>query len=109
MYVFVDIKRCIKCDVEHLVATVRHNFEPSARLAVAGTIQFASSTQMMTGIPMAPEAPNGHPPAAAHLTAEVRGVLLRLNEWHPLGSGAGPSALRVCDRVTVCVCVCVCV
>ena len=46
MYVFVDIK----CDVEHLVATVRHNFEPSARLAVAGTIQFASSIQVMTGI-----------------------------------------------------------
>uniref|UniRef100_A0A061R333 2-(3-amino-3-carboxypropyl)histidine synthase subunit 1 n=1 Tax=Tetraselmis sp. GSL018 TaxID=582737 RepID=A0A061R333_9CHLO len=41
MYVFVDIK----CDVEHLVATVRHNFEPAARLALAGTIQFASSMQ----------------------------------------------------------------
>lgn len=41
MYVFVDIK----CDVEHLVATVRHNFEPGSRLALAGTIQFASSMQ----------------------------------------------------------------
>jgi len=41
MYVFVDIK----CDVGHLVATVRHNFEPAQRLALAGTIQFASSMQ----------------------------------------------------------------
>eukprot|EP00951_Prasinocladus_malaysianus_P026011 scaffold229473_cov36-Prasinocladus_malaysianus.AAC.1 len=34
MYVFVDIK----CDVAHLVETVRYNFEPSARIALAGTI-----------------------------------------------------------------------
>jgi len=41
MYVFVDIK----CDVEHLVATVRLNFPGHARIALAGTIQFASSMQ----------------------------------------------------------------
>mmetsp|Transcript_11747 Transcript_11747/g.21208 ORF Transcript_11747/g.21208 Transcript_11747/m.21208 type:complete len:475 (-) Transcript_11747:115-1539(-) len=41
MYVFVDIK----CDVGHLVATVRLNFEPHMRLILAGTIQFASSMQ----------------------------------------------------------------
>jgi len=41
MYVFVDIL----CDLDHLVATIRHNFEPGARLVLAGTIQFASSLQ----------------------------------------------------------------
>ncbi len=41
MYVFVDIG----VDVAHLVASVRANFRPGAALALAGTIQFASSIQ----------------------------------------------------------------
>ena len=41
MYVFVDIG----FDVAHLVDTVRLNFEAGARLALAGTIQFAGSMQ----------------------------------------------------------------
>eukprot|EP00887_Chlorella_sp_A99_P008026 scaffold12.g8026.t1 len=35
MYVFVDIKM----DVEHFIATVRHNFPAGSRLVLAGTIQ----------------------------------------------------------------------
>ena len=41
MYVFVDIG----IDVAHLVASVRLNFAAGARLALAGTIQFAGSIQ----------------------------------------------------------------
>ena len=41
MYVFVDIG----IDVHHLVETVRFNFAAGAQLALAGTIQFASSIQ----------------------------------------------------------------
>jgi 2-(3-amino-3-carboxypropyl)histidine synthase len=41
LYVFVDIQ----IDVEHLVETVRHNFPPKTKLAVAGTIQFATAIQ----------------------------------------------------------------
>ena len=41
MYIFVDIQ----ADVEHLVRSVRLTFAPGARLALAGTIQFASSLQ----------------------------------------------------------------
>lgn len=37
LYVFVDIA----FDVQHLVDTVKHNFKPSVRLAILGTIQFA--------------------------------------------------------------------
>eukprot|EP00854_Cymbomonas_tetramitiformis_P027950 gene27950-34553_t len=39
MYIFVDIR----FDTSHLVATVRHNFPAGTRLALAGTIQFASA------------------------------------------------------------------
>lgn len=38
-YVFVDIA----FDVTHLVETVRFNFDPQAKLAIVGTIQYASS------------------------------------------------------------------
>jgi 2-(3-amino-3-carboxypropyl)histidine synthase len=41
MYVFVDIK----ADSDHLVACVRETFPPGTRLALAGTIQFASAVQ----------------------------------------------------------------
>lgn len=41
LYVFVDIQ----IDVEHLVETVRHNFPSETKLAVAGTIQFATAIQ----------------------------------------------------------------
>ena len=41
MYVFVDIG----IDVAHLADSVRLNFELGARLALAGTIQFAGSIQ----------------------------------------------------------------
>eukprot|EP00850_Spirogloea_muscicola_P009510 SM000053S17467 [mRNA] locus=s53:559680:560657:- [translate_table: standard] len=41
MYVFVEIG----IDVEHLVATVRRNFECGARLMLAGTIQFSTALQ----------------------------------------------------------------
>ncbi len=41
MYVFVDIG----IDVAHLADSVRLNFERGARLALAGTIQFAGSIQ----------------------------------------------------------------
>lgn len=33
----------LQIDLDHFLATVRHNFEPGTRLALAGTIQFASS------------------------------------------------------------------
>lgn len=39
MYVFVDIQ----VDVDHFVQSVRLTFTPGTRLALAGTIQFASS------------------------------------------------------------------
>lgn len=39
MYVFVDIKM----DVDHLVSTVKLNFDASTRIILAGTIQFTSS------------------------------------------------------------------
>jgi 2-(3-amino-3-carboxypropyl)histidine synthase len=39
MYIFVDIR----FEEAHLLACVRANFEPGARLAMAGTIQFASA------------------------------------------------------------------
>ena len=39
MYVFVDIR----FDAAHLLACVRANFAPGARLALAGTIQFAAA------------------------------------------------------------------
>ncbi|KAL3131581.1 hypothetical protein ABBQ38_007881 [Trebouxia sp. C0009 RCD-2024] len=42
MYIFVDIK----IDMEHLVESVRFNFEPGSNLILAGTIQFASSIQL---------------------------------------------------------------
>ena len=42
MYVFVDIG----IDVAHLVDSVRLNFKRGARLALAGTIQFAGSIQV---------------------------------------------------------------
>jgi 2-(3-amino-3-carboxypropyl)histidine synthase len=38
-YVFVDIS----FDTQHLVETVRHNFSSQQRLAIVGTIQYASS------------------------------------------------------------------
>eukprot|EP00850_Spirogloea_muscicola_P024875 SM001677S02992 [mRNA] locus=s1677:111:1679:+ [translate_table: standard] len=41
MYVFVEIG----IDVDHLVATVRRNFERGARLMLAGTIQFSAALQ----------------------------------------------------------------
>ena len=41
LYVFVDIS----IDVPHLTAVVNHNFKPSDRLILAGTIQFASAIQ----------------------------------------------------------------
>jgi len=41
MYVFVDIR----FDTSHLAAAIRHNFPANTRLAVAGTIQFASAIQ----------------------------------------------------------------
>ena len=41
MYVFVDIKM----DTEHFIACVRANFEPTSKLLLAGTIQFAASMQ----------------------------------------------------------------
>ncbi|KAK9834533.1 hypothetical protein WJX74_003868 [Apatococcus lobatus] len=43
LYVFVDIK----FDVQHLIDTIRHNFEAGSRLEVAGTIQFASCIQLV--------------------------------------------------------------
>lgn len=39
MYVFVDIS----ISVDHLVGTIKKNFQPDSRLVLAGTIQFASS------------------------------------------------------------------
>lgn len=44
MYVFVDI--AIDCD--HLIETIKHNFEPSTRLMIGSTIQFAASLQFIT-------------------------------------------------------------
>ncbi|EIE19179.1 hypothetical protein COCSUDRAFT_19880 [Coccomyxa subellipsoidea C-169] len=41
LYIFVDIK----IDVQHFVDSVMLNFEPGARLVLAGTIQFAASIQ----------------------------------------------------------------
>lgn len=42
LYVFVDIQ----IDVEHLVETIKLNFEPrSTKLAIAGTIQFSTAIQ----------------------------------------------------------------
>eukprot|EP00798_Chlamydomonas_sp_ICE-L_P011764 gene11764-8953_t len=42
LYVFVDIG----IDLDHLVSTVRLNFESGTNLCVAGTIQFSSAIQM---------------------------------------------------------------
>lgn len=39
LYVFVDIQ----IDVQHLVETIRYNFKPEDRLALAGTIQFSTA------------------------------------------------------------------
>ena len=39
LYVFVDVR----FEAAHLLACVRQNFAPQARLALAGTIQFASA------------------------------------------------------------------
>lgn len=41
MYVFVDIS----ISVDHLVGTIKKNFQTDSRLVLAGTIQFASSMQ----------------------------------------------------------------
>ena len=41
LYVFVDIK----IDIRHFIETVKYNFEPNTRIAMIGTIQFASSLQ----------------------------------------------------------------
>ena len=41
LYVFVEIQ----IDLEHLVATVVHNFDRSLRVLLAGTIQFSSALQ----------------------------------------------------------------
>ena len=41
MYVFVDIR----IDTAHLVGSIRRQFQPGARLLLAGTIQFAASVQ----------------------------------------------------------------
>lgn len=41
LYVFVEIK----IDVEHLVDTVRLNFDPAKRIALAGTIQFSAAVR----------------------------------------------------------------
>uniref|UniRef100_A0A7S4IJV5 2-(3-amino-3-carboxypropyl)histidine synthase subunit 1 n=1 Tax=Vannella robusta TaxID=1487602 RepID=A0A7S4IJV5_9EUKA len=41
LYVFVDIK----IDIRHFIETVKYNFDSSQRLALIGTIQFASSLQ----------------------------------------------------------------
>lgn len=35
----------MQIDIEHLIASVRLNFERGSRLVIAGTIQFASSIQ----------------------------------------------------------------
>ncbi|KAL7753437.1 Diphthamide biosynthesis protein 1 [Sorochytrium milnesiophthora] len=42
LYVFVDIQ----IDIQHLVDTVRHNFETGKRIAIVGTIQFVGSIQI---------------------------------------------------------------
>lgn len=42
MYVFVDIQ----IDLKHFVETMKLNFKPHERIAVAGTIQFATSLQV---------------------------------------------------------------
>ena len=42
LYVFVEIR----LDLAHLVDTVVHNFERSARLLLAGVIQFSSAIQV---------------------------------------------------------------
>lgn len=42
MYVFVDIQ----IDLKHLVETIELNFKPHEKLALAGTIQFATSLQV---------------------------------------------------------------
>lgn len=39
LYVFVDIQ----IDLDHLVETVRHNFQKGTKLALAGTIQFSTA------------------------------------------------------------------
>lgn len=44
MYVFVDIQ----IDLKHLIETIELNFKPYENLALAGTIQFASSLQVCT-------------------------------------------------------------
>ncbi|CAK0783436.1 hypothetical protein CVIRNUC_006635 [Coccomyxa viridis] len=41
LYVFVDIQ----IDIHHLVETIKLNFQPEQKLALAGTIQFAASLQ----------------------------------------------------------------
>ncbi|KAK2556138.1 2-(3-amino-3-carboxypropyl)histidine synthase subunit 1 [Acropora cervicornis] len=41
LYVFVDIK----IDASHFVDTIKHNFEPGARLAILSTIQFVATLQ----------------------------------------------------------------
>lgn len=41
LYVFVDIK----IDIRHFIETVKYNFDDSTKIALIGTIQFASSLQ----------------------------------------------------------------
>lgn len=41
LYVFVDIK----IDIRHFIETVKYNFDPETKIALIGTIQFASSLQ----------------------------------------------------------------
>ena len=44
LYVFVDIK----IDSQHVIDTLRHNFEPGSLLALVGTIQFVASLQSIS-------------------------------------------------------------
>ncbi|BBN00309.1 2-(3-amino-3-carboxypropyl)histidine synthase [Marchantia polymorpha subsp. ruderalis] len=46
LYVFVDIQ----IDVQHLLDTVKKNFDPSTKIAVAGTIQFFTAIQAVLGL-----------------------------------------------------------
>eukprot|EP00793_Prasinoderma_coloniale_P000073 PRCOL_00005581-RA len=69
MYVFVDIQ----FDVSHLVEAARTNFEPDARLVLAGTVQFASMMQKARDA-LAPTMPNLRVPQCKPLSpGEVLG------------------------------------
>ncbi|KAK9845182.1 hypothetical protein WJX84_000625, partial [Apatococcus fuscideae] len=69
LYVFVDIK----FDVQHLIDTIRHNFEAGSRLEVAGTIQFASCIQLVKQ-DLAADYPSLHVPQSKPLSpGEVLG------------------------------------